>query len=126
MFNLILFLDISDGRIGMLIPVLSSPATNLPYVQQMDEFLQVREVIPFLEYENYPTLPSQERRAVAVGDKGLVAFRSFDETIVCGDVAEIIQYISRNREPISRHPLLHSQLNRVEAAELTPSYEGSA
>ena len=40
MFDLIYFLDVSEGRPGMLVPLLSAPNTNLPYVQQMDEFLE--------------------------------------------------------------------------------------
>ena len=49
MFNLMLFLDIARGKPGMLVPVFSSDKTNMPYVQQMDEFLIVKDIIPFLE-----------------------------------------------------------------------------
>jgi hypothetical protein len=88
MFNLNGFIDVSNGRPGMLVPQLSSPDTNLPYVQEMDEFLIVKEIIPFLEYENYSTIPEgQERqeRSVAIGDRGLIAFRSVDGSIFCSN-----------------------------------------
>jgi hypothetical protein len=123
MFNLIMFLDISDGQPGMLVPVLSSPNTNLPYVQQMDEFLEVTEIIPFIEYESYPTVPSEEACTVAIGDSGLIAFRSFDGSIFCGSVREVLIYVAENRELIAKNPLLRSQLHRIEAAELNPSYD---
>ena len=93
MFNLIQLIDISDGEPGMLVPLLSSPHTNLPYVQQMDEFLFIREVAPFLEYENYPIVPADEPRSINIGEKGLIAFRSFDGSIRCGDIQEIVGYI---------------------------------
>jgi len=123
MFNLIFFIDISEGRPGMLIPLFSSPNTNLPYVQQMDEFFQVRELVPFLEYENYKTAPSEKARSIAINDQGLVAFRSTDNAIVCGDVTEILQYIADNQALVSQDQILRSQLHRIEAAELKPSYE---
>lgn len=123
MFNLMLFLDISDGRPGMMVPLFSSPSTNIPYVQQMDEFLQVRAAIPFLEYENYPVILADTKRTIAVGDNGLVAFRSYDGALVSGDFNEILEYIEANSEPLSRNPILRSQLNRITATELTPSYD---
>jgi hypothetical protein len=86
MFKLISFLDISEGRPGMLVPLLSSVNTNLPYVQQMDEFLQLKEIVPFIEYENYPVVPSQDERVVGIGDRGLIAFRSYDAAIICGEL----------------------------------------
>jgi hypothetical protein len=86
MYRLNCFLDISNGRPGMLVPLISSPNTNLPYVQQMDEFFLVREIVPFLEYENYPVVPSDESHTVTIGDQGLVAFRAPDDSIFCGNV----------------------------------------
>jgi len=61
MFKLILSLDIADGRPGMLVPLFSSSTTNMPYVQQMDEFLLVKEMVPFLDYENYPIILHEVR-----------------------------------------------------------------
>ena len=79
MFKLNCFLDLSNGRPGMLVPLISSPNTNLPYVQQMDEFLMVKELVPFLDYENYPIVQNKEERIIAIGEQGLVAFRSPDK-----------------------------------------------
>jgi hypothetical protein len=118
-----LFIDISEGHPGMLIPLLSSPNTNLPYVQQMDEFLQLREIVPFLQYENYLTMPSEVQRSVTIEDKGLIAFRSYDDSVICGDVSEVMNYIEANHEGISKLPILQCQLNRIVGAELTPSYD---
>ncbi len=118
-----MFLDISEGNPGVLIPLLSSPNTNLPYVQQMDEYLQVKEVVPFLEYENYPLIPFEYSHTITVGDKGLIAFRSYDGNIVCGNVSEILAYIAKHQEAIANIPILQSQLNRIESAELNPSYD---
>ena len=122
MFSVASFLDVSESRAGMLIPVLSAPNTNLPYVQQMDEFLQVKEIVPFLEYENYLLIANDHRRMVNVGDKGLIAFRSTDDAIVCGDIEEILKYISDNRKLILESPNLHSQLLRIESAEIETAY----
>jgi hypothetical protein len=52
MFNLNGFIDVSDGRPGMLVPLLSSPDTNLPYVQEMDEFL--RNILKLIEGSDEP------------------------------------------------------------------------
>lgn len=123
MFKLTCFVDISEGRSGMLIPLLSAQNTNLPYVQQMDEFFQVKEIVPFLAYENYPISPSDQSEQITIGDNGLIAFRSFDQTIICGKITEILDYITRNKLEISHDPTLHLQLQRIEAAELQPSYE---
>jgi hypothetical protein len=123
MFKLMVLLDISEGRPGMLVPVLSSPNTNMPYVQQMDEFLIVKEIVPFLEYENYLTISHESTQTIAIGDKGLIAFRSSDEAIICGDFEEVLPYIAQNKELISKNPLLRLQLQRIESAELNQSYE---
>jgi hypothetical protein len=123
MFSLNCFLDLSNGRPGMLVPLISSPNTNLPYVQQMDEFFLVREIVPFLEYENYPVVPSADTHMVSIGDLGLVAFRAPDDSIFCGNVTETLAYLKGNEELISRNPMLRSQLNRIESAELQPSYD---
>ena len=126
MFSLMTLLDLAEGKPGMLVPVFSSRTTNVPYVQQMDEFLLVREVVPFFEYENYECLPSQysqsETPTIAIGDKGLIAFRSTNDQIVIGDFEEILKYISENGELIQRDPVLRLQLQRIESAELNPSY----
>lgn len=123
MFSLNSFIDVSEGKPGMLVPLLSLSNTNLPYVQQMDEFFQIREIVPFLEYENYPLAGAEIARTVAIGDNGLIAFRSFDNNIICGNVSEILEYIAGNKELIEKDDILHSQLQRIEAAELNPSYE---
>lgn len=123
MFKLMLFLDIAEGKPGMLVPVFSSQNTNMPYVQQMDEFLLIKEMVPFLEYENYRCIPNTDDAPnVAVGDKGLIAFRSFDERVVCGDFEDALTYISEHANSIAKDPVLHLQLQRIKSAELNPSY----
>ncbi|HEX3708379.1 MAG TPA: hypothetical protein VHV56_00680 [Pseudolabrys sp.] len=89
----------------------------------MDEFLQIREVIPFLEYENYPIVLAENQRPISIGDNGLIAFRSFDGEIICGDFNEVLQYVSAHKESLANNPILKSQLNRIEATELSPSYD---
>jgi hypothetical protein len=123
MFDLISYIDVSDGKAGMLIPLFGATNTNLPYVQQMDEFFQVREIVPFLEYEYYPLITSEEKRSIAIGDSGLIAFRSFDGAVICGTPAEILEYIAKNRNAIAQDDFLQLQLHRIEGAELNPSYE---
>jgi hypothetical protein len=123
MFELMLLLDIADGCPGMLVPVFSSKKTNMPYVQQMDEFLIVKDVIPFLEYENYAIVPAEAPRSVSLGDKGIIAFRSADDAIICGDFQEVLAYIGGHLDVVSKDPVLRMQLHRVESAELKSSYE---
>jgi hypothetical protein len=91
MFTLNGFVDVSNGRPGMLVPLLSSADTNLPYVQEMDEFFLLKEIIPFLEYENYPIVPESHGRSIAIGDRGLIAFRSVDGSIFCGNAEETLK-----------------------------------
>jgi hypothetical protein len=117
------FVDISDGHPGMLIPIFSSNSTNLPYVQQMDEYYQIREMLPFLDYENYNLVLAERGRTVSVGDRGLVGFRSTDHSIVYGNTAEIIEYIDAHRQLIQRSAHLDSQLRRIEGEKLSSMYE---
>ena len=123
MFNLKLLLDIAEGRPGMLVPVFSSDKTNMPYVQQMDEFLIVKDIIPFLEYENYLTLPAERALSISLGDKGVIAFRSTDNEIVCGDLQDVLSYVGDHGDLVSKDTVLKLQLNRIESAELQPSYD---
>src|ERR1700730_13726528 len=123
MYKLMQFVDISDGHPGMLIPIFSSNSTNLPYVQQMDEYFQIREMLPFLDYENYSLVLAERGRTVGVGDRGLVAFRSTDHSIVYGNTTEIIEYIGLHRELIQRSAHLDSQLRRIEGEKLSSMYE---
>jgi len=123
MFKPMIYVDVSDGASGMLIPVLSLAGTNLPYVQRMDEHMRVKEVVPFLDYENYPTVPADDDREITVGGEGLIAFRSFDGSIISGNSSEIISYIHTNRSVIAQQPILHAQLQRIEVASFTASYD---
>jgi hypothetical protein len=126
MFNLNGFIDVSNGQPGMLVPLLSSPVTNLPYVQEMDEFLIIKEIIPFLEYENYPTIPEgqeHQERSVAIGDRGLIAFRSADGSIFCSNSEEVLKYVAENRALIQTNLALRVQLYRIEAVGLEKSYD---
>jgi hypothetical protein len=123
MYSVTHFVDVSDGQAGMLIPVFASSSTNLPYVQQMDEYFQVTEMLPFLEFENYPLVVCNASRSTEVGDRGLVAFRSTDNSIVCGTVAETLNFLDRSRETIKASPHLYSQLLRIEGVERGFIYE---
>jgi hypothetical protein len=123
MFSLNGFIDVSEGRPGMLVPLLSSPDTNLPYVQEMDEFLLVKEIIPYLEYENYPVVPASDERSIGIGDRGLIAFRSVDGSVFCGNSEEVLMYVSENRTTIQANLALCVQLNRIEAVGLEKSYD---
>lgn len=123
MFALQGFVDISNGRPGMLVPLLSSPNTNLPYVQQMDEFLIVKEIIPFLEYENYQVVSGHETCSVAIGDRGLIAFRQDDETIFCGNTEELLKYLSKNSDSLTMSMALRTQLDRIDTVGLEKSYD---
>jgi hypothetical protein len=123
MFELMLLLDVSQGRAGMLIPVFSSATTNMPYVQQMNEYLLVKEMVPFLEYENYPCVVLGEAKATTIGDRGIISFRSTDGSLVTGDFETVLHYCDNNRELIGEDHLLQMQLQRIESAELPPSYE---
>jgi hypothetical protein len=123
MFNLNCFVDLPNGRPGMLVPLLSSADTNLPYVQQMDEFLLVKDIIPFLEYENYPIVPRTRECVVTIGDRGLIAFRSPDDSIFCGNPEEVLNYIDENQELVASNVLFRAQLNRIESVGLERSYD---
>jgi hypothetical protein len=123
MFKLNGFVDISNGRPGMLVPLLSSPDTNLPYVQEMDEFYLVKEIVPFLECENYPIVPEAQQLSVAIGDRGLIAFRSVDGSIFCDNTEEALKYIAESRELIEKSLSLRVQLNRITAVGLEKSYD---
>jgi hypothetical protein len=115
--------DASDGEPGMLIPVLSSSSTNLPYVQQMDEYFQVTEMLPFLEYENYPLVAYNASTGTEIGDRGLVAFRGIDGSIFCGSTAEVVQQFERSKDEVRTSPHLYSQLLRIEGVELGSIYD---
>jgi hypothetical protein len=89
----------------------------------MDEFFGVNDLVPFLEYENYPLITATEHKPIAVDARGLIAFRTPESSIFCGDVSETIQYIDDHTDSIADYPHLKSQLQRIEASSLTPSYQ---
>ena len=97
----------------MLVPVFSSDKTNMPYVQQMDEYLLVKDIIPFLEYENYTTLPAERALSVSLGEKGVIAFRSADDAIICGDFQDVLAYVRDHVDLLTKDPLLKQLTNRI-------------
>jgi hypothetical protein len=89
----------------------------------MDEYFQIKEMLPFLDYENYRLVTAEHARTVGVADRGLVAFRSADYSIVCGYPAEVMDYIDAHRELIRGSAHLHSQLGRIEGEKLASMHE---
>lgn len=117
-------IDVSDGRPGMMIPILTqSSNNNLPFVQQMDEYFYVTGFIPFPDYENYPTVPIVKNLSVDISEQGVIIFRRSDGHIFCGTISDALSYIDEHRSIIDTSSLLKVQLNRIEGAELAPSYE---
>ena len=124
MFNLNCYIDLNQGRPGMLIPLISSDSTNMPYVQQMDEFFIIKNLMPFLEYDCYPLVSPGISRDITLGDQGLIAFRNPDGSIFCGNAKEALAFLSTNSELVSQDALLRMQLNRIESLELPTSRDG--
>lgn len=115
-------IDLQNGKPGMLIPVFITEKSNLPYVQEMDEFMRVFDMVPFFDYDRYSVIPSSKDFTVQTGDGGLIAFRSYDGEIIQGDIPIIFKYIEENRIFIKNCPTLDIQIQRIEAANLSSSY----
>ena len=60
-------------------------------------------------------------RLACPGEKGVIAFRSADDAIICGDFQDVLAYVRDHVDLLTKDPLLKMQLNRIESAELQPS-----
>ncbi len=116
-------IDLGNGAPSLLIPVFTSLRTNIPYVQQMDEFMVVVEMIPFFDYENYPCISETGQINTEVGDSGIVAFRDGHGTLRAGPVTDVFSYLESNIDELRQWPLLFMQLQRIRGAELPEMYD---
>ncbi len=118
MFFLAGFIDLNDGRAGLLIPLLSSPGNNLPYVQELDEFMKIVAVLPFLDAEMYPTITFNGRHTITVGEQGVVAFRNPSSEIVVGTIGSAFEYVKGIRGAEVPDAMFNLEMLRLVGSEL--------
>ncbi|WP_338720263.1 hypothetical protein [Devosia sp. XK-2] len=107
----------------MMIPVFTTAGTNLPYVQEMDEYYISTSFVPFLDYENYLTCPCVGEVVAFPGDLGLVAFRRPNGDIFSGTIDTVVEYWEANEEEVRSDALFLVQFNRLIGANLQQSYD---
>lgn len=122
-FKLDILLDISPGCKGMLIPVFKLTGSNLPFAQEMNDSFEVDDMQPYLSAENYEYTLPPDTISTDIGEKGVVAFRSFDENIVVGHINDVMLYRDANRDRFADCPLLDLQLARICAEPLGTIYQ---
>jgi hypothetical protein len=99
---------------GMVVPVFKMAGSNLPFVQQMDEFYVVTDMLPFLTSEHYVfTADFSTKETVTINEPGLVAFRSFDGTYQIMPIRDLFVFRDRFRSELQDFPLLNLQVARA-------------
>ena len=78
---------------------------------------------PYFSADNYEYCLSDVRISTDVGEKGVIAFRSFDESVYVGDISSVMKYRDANRVEFSNYPLLDLQLARICGEAVSALYE---
>ncbi|PDT00921.1 hypothetical protein CO666_27685 [Rhizobium chutanense] len=112
-FKIDILIDLCPGAAGLLIPVFKIEGSNLPFVQEMDESFEVYDMQPYIAVENYEYCLPPQVAATDIGEKGIIAFRSFDDAIFVGDVSDVLAFRDSNRLELPEVPMLDLQLARI-------------
>ena len=110
MFKVTGLIDVAPQTPSVLIPIFSQSASNEPFMQTMDEYYYVTRFTPFFKLEEYPICVPDQQYSTDIGQLGLIAFRSTDRTIWCGNVADVISCMKNMGGKIPGAPLLTLQL----------------
>lgn len=105
--------DLAPSQPGLLIPIFQRIGSNLPFVQEMNENFEVVSMIPFMDADNYDLSTEIDRVSTDIGEKGIIAFRSYDTVVRSMTVDEIFRYRDEYRLQLSQDPFLDMQLARI-------------
>jgi hypothetical protein len=98
----------------MVVPVFLMEGSNLPFIQEMDEYYNVVDMIPFLNSEYYEmTADIDGSYSIQLNESGLVAFRDLQRDIRIMSLQEIFEYRDRHLADLESAPLLNLQLARA-------------
>lgn len=99
---------------GVAVPVFVMDGSNLPFVQEMDQYYTVVDMMPFLNSEYYEmTADSGGEHYVQIGEPGLIAFRDLNRRIKVMGLSEIFEYRDKYAVQLQDAPLLNLQLARA-------------
>jgi hypothetical protein len=119
MYRIAGFIDTAENQPGMMIPVFAREATNMLYVQVMDEHYYVIRFAPFVEVENYtiiyPTTFDQlgSSAPVSEGELGIIAFRDATGERRFGKLTAVMNFVEQNEKLLNDYPVLGLQLRRL-------------
>lgn len=106
-------IDICEGRPGVLIPLFKLDSSNLPYAQEMNDGFEIVDMQPYLGADNYPYQIVPLAVSTDIGERGIVCFRTFDMSIFCGHLGDVIEHYNSNRGDIGDYLMLDLQLARI-------------
>ncbi|MCF3639873.1 hypothetical protein LXM94_07815 [Rhizobium sp. TRM95111] len=121
-FKVDILLDLVPESKGLLIPVFKIEGSNMPFAQEMNDGFEVYDMQPYLDSDNYEYIIPPTLCSTDVGEKGIFAFRSFDDEIVLGDISHVMEYRELYRANFSEFPLLDLQLARICGEPLSTLY----
>jgi hypothetical protein len=116
-YRLVNFVDLNDGRPGMLIPIFVYETQNLPFVQECDEYTNVVAMVPFIDMESYPVVATEASIEVSISEQGVIAFRNADGQIFIGRMAELFEMYRDRTDPAFGDPFLNLSILRLVAAD---------
>jgi hypothetical protein len=122
-FKLSMLIDLVPGSKGLMIPVFKIEGSNLPFVQEMNEAFEVVEMQPYLAADFYEIALTSAQLSTDVGEKGIIAFRSFDDEIFSGDISQVLTYRDINRAHIADVPMLDLQIGRICGDPINSMYD---
>ncbi|MBJ7405691.1 MAG: hypothetical protein JHD07_21250 [Bradyrhizobium sp.] len=89
----------------------------------MDEHYHIEEFFPYYQYERFDFVDESRSLFADVGKVGLVAFRSVEGDIWCGEPHGTNDYLKQHAATLDEFPLLKLQLLRIARAPLAQQYE---
>lgn len=122
-FKIDILIDLSPDTPGMLVPIFKIDGSNLPYVQEMNDSFEVYDMQPYILADSYEYTIPVGKTETDIGEKGVIAFRSFDNSIFTGTLSEVLAYRDKNLENIASVALLDLQLARVCGEPIAALYD---
>jgi hypothetical protein len=123
MFKVSACIDTSEGQPGLVIPVFRIEKTNIPFVQEMDEFFNIICFVPYYEADEYSLVPLESPIICNENEPGVIAFIQPDSTVFAGRMKDIFSYLQVNDKELLVSPLLRAQLMRITSADLAAQYD---
>ena len=116
-------IDLSNGRPGLIIPLFRMERTNVPFVQEMDNYLKIVSFVPYYGADEYSIISVAEPIMADIDELGIVAFIKPDGNVFAGRFPAVYKYTIDSKENLVNFPLLNAQLLRLIGADTAVQYD---